>query len=35
MDGHPSSFRVRSKSARKISIARVTPASPAAPNPYT
>ena len=32
-DPHPSSLRVRTKSARKISIARETPAPPAAPSP--
>jgi hypothetical protein len=32
-DGHPSSFRVRSTSARRISSARATPASPAAARP--
>ncbi len=34
MDGQPSSLRVRSRSVRKISIARATPASPAAARPY-
>src|SRR5712692_1046 len=34
MDVHPRSLRVRSTSARKISSARATPASPAAPRPY-
>src|SRR5215472_4908352 len=33
-DGQPSSFKVRSRSTRKISSARATPASPAAASPY-
>lgn len=32
-EGHPSSFRVRSTSARRISSARATPVSPAAARP--
>ena len=34
VDGQPSSLIVRSRSARRISTARRTPASPAAPSPY-
>jgi len=33
-DAHPSSLRVRSRSALRISMARSTPASPAAARPY-
>jgi hypothetical protein len=34
IDAQPSSLRVRTKSLRRISMARATPAPPAAPSPY-